>query len=100
MIFETAVLVVATLAGALAAVTGFGIVSLLTPLLALAVDTRVAVASISVPHVVATALRFWLLSGGVDRKVFWSFGLTSAAGGLMGALLHNRASNRWLTVLF
>jgi uncharacterized membrane protein YfcA len=100
MIVDVAVLLVAALAGALAAVSGFGIGSLLTPVLALEVDTRLAVAAVSVPHVVGTALRFWLLSGGVDRKVFWSFGLTSAAGGLMGALLHNWASNRWLTVLF
>jgi uncharacterized membrane protein YfcA len=100
MFFEAAVLFVSALAGALAAVTGFGIGSLLTPLMALEVDTRLAVAAISVPHVVGTALRFWLLSGGVDRRVFSSFGWTSAAGGLMGALLHNWASNRWLTVLF
>ncbi|MCA1584508.1 MAG: sulfite exporter TauE/SafE family protein [Acidobacteria bacterium] len=100
MWFEAAVLVVSVLAGALAAVTGFGIGSLLTPLLALQVETRLAVAAISVPHVVGTALRFWLLSGGVDRNVFWSFGLTSAAGGLVGALLHGWASNRWLTLLF
>jgi uncharacterized membrane protein YfcA len=53
-----------------------------------------------VPHVIGTAIRFWLLSGGVDRRVFWSFGLTSAAGGLIGALLHNWASNRWLNVVF
>src|SRR5688572_21978343 len=98
--FEAAVLFVSLLAGALAAVTGFGIGSLLTPLLALQVDTRLAVAAMSVPHVVGTALRFWLLSGGVDRRVFWSFGLASAAGGLAGALLQGWASNRWLTVLF
>ena len=100
MVFDAAVLVISALAGAVAAVTGFGIGSLLTPLLALRVDTRLAVAAISVPHVVGTAVRFWLLSGGVDRKVFWSFGLTSAAGGLTGALLHEWASNRWLTILF
>jgi uncharacterized membrane protein YfcA len=100
MVFDALVLIVSTLAGALAAVTGFGIGSLLTPLLALQVDTRLAVAAISVPHVVGTALRFWLLSGGVDRKVFWNFGLTSAAGGLTGALLQKWASNRWLTLLF
>jgi uncharacterized membrane protein YfcA len=99
-LFEVAVLVVSTLAGALAAVTEFGIGSLLTPLLALQVETRLAVAAISVPHVVGTALRFWLMSGGVDRKVFWSFGLTSATGGLVGALLHGWASNRWLTLVF
>jgi uncharacterized membrane protein YfcA len=100
MWIDAAVLVVSTLAGALAAVTGFGIGSLLTPLLALHVDIRLAVAAISVPHVIGTALRFWLLSERVDRRVFWNFGLTSAAGGLTGALLHNWASNRWLTVVF
>jgi uncharacterized protein len=100
MLFDALVLLVSALAGALAAVTGFGIGSFLTPLLALQVDTRLAVTAISVPHVVGTALRFWLLSGGVDRKVFWSFGLTSAAGGLTGALLQKWSSNRWLTILF
>jgi uncharacterized protein len=50
--------------------------------------------------VIGTSLRFWLLRGGVDRRVFWHFGLASAAGGLTGALLQNAASNRWLTVVF
>jgi uncharacterized membrane protein YfcA len=100
MLFDTAVLVISALAGALASVTGFGIGSLLTPLLALRLDTRLAVAVVSVPHVVGTAVRFWLLSGGVDRRVLVSFGVTSAAGGLTGALLQGVASNRWLTVLF
>jgi uncharacterized membrane protein YfcA len=92
--------VLSVIAGSLAAVTGFGIGSLLTPLLALQVDTRLAVAAVSIPHVIGTALRFWLLSGGVDRRVFWSFGLTSAVGGLAGAMLHGWASSRWLTMVF
>jgi len=100
MLFEAALLANAALAGALAAITGFGIGSLLTPLLALRMDTRLAVALVSVPHVVGTALRFLLLSGGVDRKVLVSFGVTSAVGGLAGALLQSVASNRWLTMLF
>jgi len=94
------VVLVAATAGAIAAVTGFGIGSLLTPVLALQVDTRLAVAAVSVPHVVGTALRMWLLHGGVDRRVLWSFGLTSAAGGLVGAMLNGSANNRWLTVVF
>src|SRR5512134_2991366 len=97
---DTLAFVVAVLAGIVSAVTGFGIGSLLTPVLALQVDTRLAVAAVSVPHVIGTAVRFWLMSGGVDRRVFWSFGLTSAAGGLTGALLHEWASNRWLNVVF
>jgi uncharacterized membrane protein YfcA len=93
-------LVVAVAAGAVAAVTGFGIGSLLTPVAALLVDTRLAVAVVSIPHVIGTALRLWLLQGGINHRVLWSFGVTSAAGGLAGAVLHTWASNRWLAVVF
>jgi hypothetical protein len=94
------VVAVALIAGAVSAVTGFGIGSLLTPVLALSVDTRVAVAAVSIPHVVGTAVRLWLLHGGIDRRVLWSFGLTSAAGGLFGAALYSIASNRRLNAVF
>jgi uncharacterized membrane protein YfcA len=100
MWFDALAVIVSVAAGAIAAVTGFGIGSLLTPLLALQVDTRLAVAAVSVPHVVGTALRFWYLRSRVDHRVFWNFGLTSAAGGLLGALLYGWASNRWLTIVF
>jgi uncharacterized membrane protein YfcA len=92
--------VISIIAGACAAVTGFGIGSLLTPVLALWVDMRLAVAAVAIPHAIGTAVRFWLLHGHIDRRVLWSFGLTSAAGGLAGASLHEWASNRWLEVLF
>jgi uncharacterized protein len=68
--------------------------------LALQVDTRLAVAAVSIPHLIGTSLRFALMHGGVDRRVLWSFGITSAAGGLAGALLYGAASSRWLTILF
>lgn len=100
MWFNALALGAAILAGALAAVTGFGIGSLLTPLLALQVDTRLAVAAVSLPHLIGSAVRLWLLKGGVDRTVLWSFGLTSAAGGLAGAALQEWAGNRWLTLVF
>ena len=64
------------------------------------VDTRLAVAAVSIPHLIGTSLRFALMQGGVDRRVLWSFGITSAAGGLAGALLYEAASSRWLTILF
>src|SRR5437867_2487120 len=98
--FESALLVVAAAAGAVAAVSGFGIGSLLTPLLALHVETKTAVAAVSVPHLVGTAIRFWRLRSHVDRRLLWSFGLTSAAGGLAGALLHARASSPALAIVF
>lgn len=100
MWFELFAVVAAVVAGSLAAVTGFGIGSLLTPILALQVDTQLAVAAVSVPHVIGTALRLCLLKGGIDRRVLWSFGLTSAAGGLAGAALQGWLGNRWLDVVF
>src|SRR5438093_11619155 len=94
------VILAAVVAGGVAAVTGFGIGSLLTPILALQVETGFAAAAVSIPHVVGTAVRFWKLRGAVDRRVLWNFGLTSAAGGLAGAALHSVASARWLSALF
>jgi len=75
-------------AGAVASIAGFGIGSILTPLLATWVGTKLAVAVVSVPHFLGTALRFWLIREHVDRRVLLSFGITSALGGLIGALLH------------
>jgi uncharacterized membrane protein YfcA len=75
------------LAGAIASLAGFGIGSILTPLLALSVGTKEAVIAVSIPHLVATALRFWNLRHNIDVQVLKNFGLSSAAGGLLGALL-------------
>jgi uncharacterized membrane protein YfcA len=98
--FELAVAAAAVVAGAIASVAGFGVGSVLTPLLGIHVGAKLAVAAVSIPHVIGTAVRFWLLRGHVDRRIFLWFGITSAAGGLLGALLHNYASNRALAVVF
>ena len=79
---------VAIVAGAVASLAGFGIGSMLTPLLATWVGTKLAVAVVSVPHLLGTTLRFWLIREHIDRRVLLSFGVTSALGGLTGALLH------------
>lgn len=100
MWFEALLFIAALAGGMVAAVAGFGIGSLLTPAFALQVDGRLAVAAASIPHVVGTAFRFWLLGGRVNRRVLWTFGLTSAAGGLAGALLQQQTSTPALIVLF
>ena len=76
------------LAGAIASISGFGIGSILTPLLASWIGTKLAVAVVSIPHFIGTALRFVVIREHVDRRVLLTFGATSAAGGLVGALLH------------
>lgn len=68
---------------------GFGIGSLLTPTLGLEYGVKLAVAAVSIPHFVGTALRFWMIRRSVDKRVLFGFGLMSALGGLTGALLHN-----------
>lgn len=100
MAFEIVLFIVAVAAGGIAAVTGFGIGSLLTPFLAMVMGTRLAVAAVSVPHIIGTAFRLWLLGKRPDRRVLWSFGVTSAGGGLLGALLHSWAGNPALSILF
>lgn len=82
------IVVAGLVAGAIAAISGFGIGSILTPLLALWVGTKLAVALVSIPHFIGTGLRFIVIRQHVDRHVLWRFGLTSAAGGLIGAVLH------------
>lgn len=100
MIYALIVAVASVVAGAIASVVGFGIGSVLTPLFAVRVGAQLAVAAVSIPHLFATALRFWRLRAHVDRRVVVSFGITSAVGGLVGALLHSYATNRALAIVF
>ena len=100
MTFDILVFAGAVLAGAIAAISGFGIGSLLTPLFALRMDTKLAVAAVSLPHLVATAARLYSLRRQIDRSVFFHFGVLSAVGGLCGALLHAYAGSRALTFVF
>jgi uncharacterized protein len=82
------VFVAALVAGAVASISGFGIGSILTPLLAAFLGTKSAVAIVSIPHFLGTALRFALIRQHLDRRVLVTFGITSGIGGLIGALLH------------
>ena len=86
--------------GAVASVAGFGIGSLLTPAIANVTGAKLAVAAVSIPHAIGTSIRFWRLRQAVDWKIVRSFGLTSAAGGATGALLHTFATSRALAIVF
>jgi len=63
------------------------------------VGTKLAVAAISVPHLIATALRCARIREHVHKRVFLTFGVTSAAGGLVGALLHTKFSSAVLSYI-
>jgi uncharacterized protein len=90
---------VAVVAGAIAAVSGFGIGSLLTPMLigVLSMRTADAVAVVAIPHAVATAIRWARLRADVHAPTFRQFGIASAAGGLAGAGLQSQLASPALT---
>ena len=100
MSFSILIAAASVIAGAVAAVSGFGIGSILTPVLQHHYDMPLAVAAVSVPHAIATAVRLWHLRRDVDPTVLKSFGLMSAAGGLTGAILQRYATAPGLTVVF
>ena len=95
--FLGAVFLVAILSGATASVVGFGIGSLMTPLLAVRYGTTTAVALVTLPHAAATAVRCWRLRDHVQRTVLVRFGLLSATGALAGALMYTRLGPGALT---
>jgi len=95
--FAAAVAAVSVLAGATASVVGFGIGSLLTPLLAVRYGTDAAIIVVALPHFAGSALRGWRLRRAVDRALLLRFGVLSAAGGLTGALLFARLGSSMLT---
>jgi len=92
-VFQPALFLVSAFAAGVAALSGFGIGSILTPLLATQIDIKLAVAAISVPHLIATFLRLWMLREYVNKGVFVRFGIFSAAGSVIGALFHARAND-------
>ncbi len=95
--FFAVLFLIAILSGATASVVGFGIGSLLTPLLATRFGTGLAVAAVTVPHALATAVRCWRLRANINFTVLRQFGLLSAAGALAGALVYTRLGPTTLT---
>lgn len=98
--FTWVVGIVAAIAGAVASVAGFGIGSIVTPVMSLQVDTKLAVAAVSIPHFIGSAIRCWSLRKDIDRKVLLSFGITSALGGLCGAAVYSWIETPPLTLVF
>jgi len=98
-LFLVALFLIAVASGATAAVAGFGIGSLLTPLFAVRFGMTTAIAAVAIPHAIATAVRGWRLRHQIDWHVIRTFGVLSAVGAIAGALLYTRFTNRALTLI-
>lgn len=100
MLFLTILFVLGIVTGGTASIVGFGIGSFLTPVLALKVGFGPAVAAVGIAHFFGSAVRFWLLKKSVNRKVLFRFGILSAIGGLLGALLQGFSTSPVLALVF
>lgn len=100
MDFQIILGIVSIISGGVASLAGFGIGSLVTPLVALKTGTGIAVAGVSIAHFFGTLLRFFMWRKHINKQILLSFGITSAAGGLIGALVHNIVYNVVLTIIF
>jgi uncharacterized membrane protein YfcA len=100
MLSAILIAIAAFFAGAISAVAGFGIGSILTPLLGMTIGVKLAVAAAAIPHFIGNALRLWTLRDRVDKKVLKTFGVMSGAGALAGALLHAMVATHALKVVF
>jgi uncharacterized membrane protein YfcA len=98
--FELLVFLAGAFGGAIASVAGFGIGSLLTPAIASVTGAKLAVAAVSIPHGIGTSIRLWRFRREVDWSIVKTFGLTSAAGGVTGAVLNTWTSSRALEIVF
>ena len=98
--FAVIATVAAVIAGAIASIAGFGIGSVLTPVLSTQFDVRLAIALVSLPHLAGTFVRFLLVRTHIDRDVLLGFGAASAIGGLAGAALQLFVQSAALAVIF
>jgi uncharacterized membrane protein YfcA len=97
--FLVAVAGVGLLSGATAAVVGFGVGSLLTPLLVTRVDPHVAVSLIAIPHALATGIRYVQHRDAIDKGLLIRFGIPSAIGSLLGATFQAALTSRLLVLV-
>lgn len=94
------IFLISTIAGGVASVSGFGIGSLITPLLAIKMNLQLAVAAVSIPHLIGTAFRFVLIRKDLNKEILVKFGLWSAVGGLIGSLVGAVIQDRLLIIVF
>jgi uncharacterized membrane protein YfcA len=98
--FAVVATVAAVIAGAIASISGFGIGSVLTPVLSTQFDVRLAIVLVSLPHLAGTFIRFLLVRTHIDRDVLLGFGAASAIGGLTGAALQTAVQSAALAIIF
>ncbi len=77
----------AFLAEVIGTVAGFGAATILTPVAALFMDVKTAIAVVACFHLFGNASRLVWFRGAVQWRIWWQFGLTGVLASLLGALV-------------
>jgi uncharacterized membrane protein YfcA len=96
---DSPLIVIAAMRGAITAVSGFGLGSILTPLFMVSFPAPLAVAMAAIPHAVGNLLRGWQLRREIDGRTFRQFGIASALGAIAGAILQPTLGDRALKLV-
>jgi uncharacterized membrane protein YfcA len=91
--------VVASGGAIIACIAGFGLATVLTPVLLLFIGIREAVLLVAVIHLGNGLFRFWMFRRHVDLAVVRRFGAFCVAGALGGALLHRHFHDPALKII-
>jgi len=73
-------------ASAITIVSGFGLNTVLVPAFAVLFPLPLAIASVALVHLIASAIRLVIFRAHVNRVIAWQFVPWAIAGGLVGAL--------------
>lgn len=79
---------------------GFGAATILTPIAALFLDVKTAIALVSCFHLFGNSARLWFFGRSIDWAIWKRFGLTGVACSLLGAGLTTQLSSTVVKRLF
>lgn len=91
--------VTAFCAAAMTLMTGFGLATVLTPVLLIFYDVKVAILIAAVVHLLNNLLKLSLFLRHIDSGVLKRFGFFTLAGAFIGAYLQGMMDSSWVKVL-
>ncbi|WP_437551474.1 TSUP family transporter [Sorangium sp. So ce367] len=101
--FLVGVFAIAILANGAAGITGFGVATILLPVITMRIGIAGALAAVAVPHAIASATRLWRLRFDVEPVLALPLCAAGGAGALVGIAVHalvGRATAAVLGVAF
>lgn len=99
MPIEAVIFAISLAVGTIGSIAGFGIGTLLTPVIALLFYPEIAIAAVSIPHLIGNGVRCWTMRKRVNMEVLRKFGAWSALGAVLGALLLSYLPRRELAII-